>query len=68
MMTATTGRPIIGRSTTRSSPKPKATIRPSPPATAAGSGAPYRFSMAATAKPAIITSSPWAKLMASVAL
>jgi hypothetical protein len=68
MITATTGRPMSGRSITRSRPKPKPTMPPTPAATASQSGAPYSAIAAATPHPAIMTNSPWAKLMASVAL
>ena len=68
MMTAITGRPSSGRSTMRSSPKPKATITATVMATAAITGMPLAASASAATKPASITNSPWAKLMASVAL
>ena len=68
MITATTGRPSSGRSTTRSSPKPKPIITASVTATATASGIPSMESIIATIKPANMTNSPWAKLMASVAL
>jgi hypothetical protein len=68
MMTATTGRPRRGRNTTRSKPKPKPIMTARVATTAAISGAPSMVKMAAAIKPAIITNSPWAKLIASVAL
>ncbi len=40
MITATTGRPMSGRSTTRSRPKPKLIMAASPTATASHRGAP----------------------------
>ena len=66
--TATMGRPMSRRSITRSRPKPKPIIPASPTPTASHSGAPQRPSATATTNAAIITNSPWAKLMASVAL
>ena len=68
MTTAITGRPISFRSMTRSSAKPKPIMPARPTATASQSGAPQAAMATATTKPAIITNSPWAKLIASVAL
>jgi hypothetical protein len=67
MMTATTGRPSRGRSTILSSPKPKPimTTRTATMAAIRGACAP---STVTTTMPASMTNSPWAKLMASVAL
>src|SRR4029453_6227951 len=68
MTTAMTGRPMSLRSMTRSRTKPNA-IRPaSVSSTATHRGAPHTTSALAATKPAIITNSPCAKLMASVAL
>ena len=68
MMTAMIGRPSRGRSTTRSSAKLKATITATAIPTAASTGMPLAASASAATKPASMTNSPWAKLMASVAL
>ena len=67
MMTATTGRPSNGRSTTFSRPKPKPIMTSSTTTMAAISGA-CAPSTVTTTMPASMTNSPWAKLMASVAL
>ena len=67
MMTATTGLPSSGRSTTLSRPKPKPIIASRTTTTAAISGA-SAPSTVTTIMPASMTNSPWAKLMASVAL
>ena len=68
MITATTGRPSSGRSTTRSRAKPKPIMTASVATTAAISSDPSAPNTAAAIRPAIMTNSPWAKLMASVAL
>ena len=69
MMTATTGRPSSGRSTTRSRPKPKPIMTASADDDGRRSAAPSSAErVTATTKPASMTNSPWAKLMASVAL
>ena len=68
MMTATTGRPSSGRSTMRSKPKPKAIITAKVAPIATINGTPSTARIAAAIRPDIITNSPWAKLIASVAL
>ncbi|MNC86163.1 hypothetical protein D3C83_18010 [compost metagenome] len=68
MITAMIGRPMSGRSTTRSRPKPKATMPSIATATPSQNGAPASTSMPATMNPASMTNSPCAKLIASVAL
>ncbi len=68
MTTAMTGRPIIGRSTTRSRPKPSAIIPPIASNADAQNGKPASSAAPAVRKPANMTNSPWAKLIASVAL
>jgi hypothetical protein len=66
--TAMTGRPISGRNTIRSSPKPSTIIPPIASSAQTQNGA-WAYSAAPAArKPANITNSPWAKLIASVAL
>ncbi len=67
MMTATTGRPSNGRKTTRSRAKLKTIIAMIARGMAIHSGT-LAASMPAQMKPASITNSPWAKLIASVAL
>ena len=68
MMTATTGLPSSGLSTTLSRPKPKPIIASRTTTMAAISGAPSKPSAVTTIMPASMTNSPWAKLIASVAL
>src|SRR5437773_7406101 len=68
MTTAITGRPMSLRSMTRSRTKPKAIRLTSASTTASHSGAPHTIKPPAATKPAIMTNSPCAKLMASVAL
>ena len=69
MMTATTGRPSSGRSTTLSRPKPKPIMTSRTTTMAAiQNGACDAERRSTTIKPASMTNSPWAKLMASVAL
>jgi hypothetical protein len=68
MITATTGRPISGLSTTRSSPKPKAIMPASASSAQIQNDSPAKNAPAAAMNPANMTNSPWAKLMASVAL
>ncbi len=68
MTTAITGRPMSRRSMTRSRTKPNAIRLTSASVTASQSGAPQTMRAPAATKPAIMTNSPWAKLMASVAL
>src|SRR5262245_34735812 len=68
MTTAITGRPMSLRSMTRSRTKPNATRLASASRTASHSGAPHTIKTPAATKPAIITNSPCAKLIASVAL
>src|SRR4029453_5493402 len=68
MTTAMTGRPMSLRSMTRSSTKPNTIRPPSASRTASHSGAPHTTSALAATNPAIMTNSPCAKLMASVAL
>ena len=68
MMTATTGRPSSGRSTTRSNPKLNRIMTASAATTAPMTGMPLTARTRAATKPASITNSPCAKLMASVAL
>ena len=65
--TAITGRPISGRSTTRSRPKPSAIMPAIAIAAEAQNGSPASAAAAAI-KPANMTNSPCAKLIASVAL
>ena len=67
MMMATTGRPSIGRSTSRSSTNEKAIMSTTPTMIASHSGS-LAPSDTAIMKPASMTNSPWAKLIASVAL
>ena len=66
LMTAMIGRPSNGRSTTRSSPKQKATIATNRHTAASQNG--ITVAAAAATKPPVMTNSPWAKLNASVAL
>ena len=66
--TAITGRPISGRSTTRSRPKPSATMPTIASNALTQNGAPAISAAPAARKPANMTNSPWAKLIASVAL
>jgi hypothetical protein len=68
MMTATTGRPSRGRNTTRSKPKLKTIMTTSAATTPPMTGMPLTPRTRAATKPASITNSPCAKLMASVAL
>ena len=68
MTTAMAGRPMSLRSMTRSRAKPKTIMQTRPSATASHSGAPQAPRLPATTRPAIMTNSPCAKLMASVAL
>jgi hypothetical protein len=67
MMTATTGRPSSGRSTERSSRK-LSTIMPITAAAIAAQIGRCAESAVVAMKPASMTNSPWAKLIASVAL
>ena len=66
--TAITGRPINGRSTTRSRPKPSATMPMIAISADSQNGSPTVLAIAAAMNPANMTNSPWAKLIASVAL
>jgi hypothetical protein len=68
MMTAMIGRPISGRSTTLSRPNPNATIPATPAIAPTQNGAPASTITPAMRKPASMTNSPCAKLIASVAL
>ena len=68
MTTAITGRPISGRNTTRSSPKPSTTMPAIASSAETQNGAPAISAAPAARKPANMTNSPWAKLIASVAL
>ncbi len=68
MIMATMGRFSSGRRTTRSSPKPSATMPSTAAPTAAHTGARWVPRATAARKPPIMTNSPCAKLMASVAL
>ncbi len=68
MTTAITGRPMSLRSMTRSSTKPNRTRLAIASRTASHSGAPQTMRAPAATKPAIMTNSPCAKLIASVAL
>ena len=68
MTTAITGRPMSLRSMTRSRRKPKAIMLASTSGTTIHSDTPHTMRPPAATKPAIMTNSPWAKLMASVAL
>ncbi len=68
MTTAITGRPMSLRSITRSRTNPNTTRLPIAPRIASHSGAPQTMSAPAATKPAIMTNSPCAKLIASVAL
>ena len=71
MITATIGRPSNGLSTTRSRAKPKPIMTASTITTAAIAptiGETLKPTTTAPTSAAIITNSPWAKLIASVAL
>ena len=58
MTTAITGRPISGRSTTRSSPKPSATMPPIASSEDSQNGIPAISAATAARKPANMTNSP----------
>ena len=66
--TAITGRPISGRNTMRSNPKPSITMPATDSSAETQNGAPARSAAPAAMNPANMTNSPWAKLIASVAL
>jgi len=66
--TAMIGRPINGRNTTRSRPKPSSTMPPTESKADTQNGAPRISAAPAAMNPANMTNSPCAKLIASVAL
>ncbi len=68
MITAMIGLPSSGRNTMRSSAKLNSTMTAMAVATPASAGMPWALSVTAATKPASMTNSPWAKLIASVAL